>query len=231
MKLGYRPLVVISSASVVKEIMKSHDLVFSGRPLRVALNRLSYDGLGIEFISYSDLWKEMRRISNLNFLSPKQVKVFRPVRVDEVSRMINKISRDALDTVVINMVSRMALGKSRVDEGFASRFYQLFHDVQRVMVAFCVEDYFPSLGWIDKISGKRRKLEQTFRKLDCFYEELIEEHLDINRPKSMVGDILDILLGLKRDGLSSIPLTMDHVKALLMVIFKFLEYLFLSFPS
>ncbi|KAL0421842.1 UNVERIFIED_CONTAM: cytochrome [Sesamum latifolium] len=227
MKLGSRPVVVISSANVVKEIMKSHDLAFSGRPVHVAMHRLSYDGLGIAFTPSNEQWKEMRRVSNLHFFSPKQVQLFGPIRKDEVSRMINKISRDAslsratnlsqmIDIMVINMVCRMALGKSTVDEEFASRFHQLFHDVQKVMVAFSVEDYFPLLGWIDKISGTRKRLEQTFRKLDSFYDELIEEHLDENRPKAMEGDILDILLGLMRDGLSSIPLTMDHIKAVLM---------------
>ncbi|KAL0385020.1 UNVERIFIED_CONTAM: cytochrome [Sesamum radiatum] len=227
MKLGSRPVVVISSANVVKEIMKSHDLAFSGRPVHVAMHRLSYNGLGIAFISYNDLWKEMRRVLNLHFLSPKQVHLLCPIRKDEVSRMINQIFRDAslsratnlsqtIDTTVINMICRMALGKSSVDEGFTSRFHELFHDVQRVMAEFCVENYFPWLGWIDKISGMRKKLEKTFRKLDSFYEELIEEHLDKNRPKAMEGDILDILLGLMRDGLSSIPLTMDHIKAILM---------------
>ncbi|KAL0421844.1 UNVERIFIED_CONTAM: 2-methylbutanal oxime monooxygenase [Sesamum latifolium] len=197
MKLGSRPVVVISSANVVKEIMKSHDLAFSGRPMHVAMHRLSYNGLGMAFISYSDLWKEMRRVLNLHFLSPKQVHLFCPIRKDKVSR-INQISREA-------SLSR------------ATNLSQMI-DTVRVMAEFCVEDYFPLLGWIDKISGTRKKLEKTFRKLDSFYEELIEEHLDKNRPKAMEGDILDILLGLMRDGLCSIPLTMDHVKAILMVI-------------
>ncbi|KAL0421847.1 UNVERIFIED_CONTAM: cytochrome [Sesamum latifolium] len=227
MKLGSRPVLVISSAHVVKEIMKSHDIVFSGRPTHVAMQRLSYNGLDIAFSSYNDLWREMRKVSNLHLFSPKQVELFRPVREDEVSRMINKISRDAslsrvtnlsemVNTMTSNTICRVALGKSSMDEGFASRFYELFHDVQGVLVAFYVEDYFPLLGWIDKISGMRKRLEKIFRDLDSFYQELIEEHLDKNRPISMEGDILDILHGLKRDGLSSIALTMDHVKAVIM---------------
>ncbi|KAL0421846.1 UNVERIFIED_CONTAM: cytochrome [Sesamum latifolium] len=227
MKLGSRPVLVISSAHVVKEIMKSHDIVFSGRPTRVAMQRLSYNGLDIGFSLYNDLWREMRKVFNLHLFSPKQVQFFRPVREDEVSRMINKISRDAslsritnlsemMNTMTSNTIFRVALGKSTVDERFASRFYDLFHDVQGVLAAFCVEDYFPLLGWIDEISGMRKRLEKIFRDLDSFYDELIEEHLDKNRPKSMEGDILDNVLGLMRDG--SIPLTVDHVKGVIMTI-------------
>ncbi|KAL0357552.1 UNVERIFIED_CONTAM: cytochrome [Sesamum calycinum] len=227
MKLGSRPVLVISSANVVKEIMKSHDIVFSGRPTHVAMQRLSYNGLDIAFSSYNDQWREMRKVSNLHLFSPKQVELFRPVREDEVSRMINKISRDAslsrvtnlsemMNTMTSNTICRVALGKSTVDEGFASRFYELFHDLQGVLVAFCVEDYFPLLGWIDKVSGMKKRLEKLFTELDSFFEEIIDEHLDKNRPKSMEGNILGILLGLQRDGLSSIPLTKDHVKAVIL---------------
>ncbi|KAL2253997.1 cytochrome P450 71A9-like [Sesamum indicum] len=226
MKLGFRPVVVISSANVVKEIMKSHDLAFSGRPTLVGMQRMSYNGLDIALTSYNDRWREMRKVSNLHLFSAKQVQFFRPLREDEVSMMIKKISRDAslsrvtnlsqiVNTAVTNTVCRLTLAKSSKDEGFARRTKELFDDVQGALVAFCVEDYFPLLGWIDKISGTREKLEQTFRKLDSFYQELIEEHLDKNRPKAMEGDILDILLGLMRDGSSSIA-TMDHIKAILM---------------
>ncbi|KAL0385021.1 UNVERIFIED_CONTAM: cytochrome [Sesamum radiatum] len=226
MKLGSRPVVVISSANVIKEIMKSHDLAFSGRPALVGMQRMSYNGLDIALSSYNDRWREMRKVSNLHLFSAKQVQFFRPLREDEVSMMIKKISSDAAlsrvtnlsqmaNTLVCNLVCRLALAKSSKDEGFASRTNELFNDVQGALVAFCVEDYFPWLGWIDKISGMRKKLEKTFRKLDSFYEELIEEHLDKNRPQAMEGDILDILLGLMRDGSSSVPTT-DHIKAVLM---------------
>ncbi|KAK4427199.1 cytochrome [Sesamum alatum] len=202
-------------------------LAFSGRPALLGMQRMSYNGLDIAFSSYNDQWREMRKVSNLHLFSPKQIQFFRPIREDEVSMMIKKISRDAslsrvtnlsqlIYTMMSNTICRLALAKSSMDEGFASRTHELFSVVQGAFATFCVEDYFPLLGWIDKISGTRRKLEKTFRKLDSFYEELIEEHLDENRPKAMEGDILDILLGLKRDGLSSIPFTMDHVKAVLM---------------
>ncbi|KAI3464031.1 hypothetical protein Pfo_020694 [Paulownia fortunei] len=170
----------------------------------------------------------MRKVSTLHLFNLKQTQSFRPIREDEVSRMIKKISRDAslsritnLSEMMIaltsNTICRVALGKSLGDEGIGkSRFFALFNDVQAILTSVFVSDYLPSMGWIDKISGTGAKLEKIFRELDVFYQELIEEHLDPNRPKSMEGDILDLLLGLKRDGLSSVTLTTDHVKALLM---------------
>ncbi|KAK6153345.1 hypothetical protein DH2020_012984 [Rehmannia glutinosa] len=228
MKLGCRQVLVISSANVVKEIMKSHDVVFSGRPSLVSLQKLSYNGLDIAFSSYNDLWREMRKVSTLHLFSLKQAQSFRPVRENEVSKMIKKIAKDAsmsritnlsemMMMLTSNIICSVALGKSIGYEGFEyRRFFDLFNDVQGILTGFFVSDYFPLFGWIDKISGMNAKLEKIFRELDAFYEEVIREHLDSNRPKSMEGDILDLVLGLTRDGLSSITLTMDHIKALLM---------------
>ncbi|KAL0388307.1 UNVERIFIED_CONTAM: cytochrome [Sesamum radiatum] len=68
--------------------------------------------------------------------------------------------------------------------------------------------------------GKRvSRLEKGFKDLDSFYEELIEEHLSPNRPDSMNGDILDLLIQLKEDRSSPIQINWNHVKGVLMDIF------------
>lgn len=231
LKLGSRPVLVISSADVVKEIMKSHDVDFSGRPVLVSLQRLSYNGLDVAFSPYNDMWREMRKIANIHLFSIKQVQYFRPICKDEISKMIKKIARDASLSKITNLsetmisftsntICRVAFGKSYGDEGYGkNRFFDLLHEAQAVLGGFFVEDYLPLFGWIDKLSGMAARLERNFKDWDSFYEELIEEHLNPNRPKSMEGDIIDLLLGLKRNGSSSFDLTLDHIKALLMVIF------------
>ncbi|KAL1805879.1 hypothetical protein ACET3Z_028947 [Daucus carota] len=56
--------------------------------------------------------------------------------------------------------------------------------------------------------------------MDLFYQELIDEHLSPSRPSSMEGDVIDILLQLKRDGqISSIDFTSNNIKAVIMNLF------------
>ncbi|KAL3655320.1 hypothetical protein CASFOL_001106 [Castilleja foliolosa] len=230
-QLGFRKVLVISSANIVNEILKSHDAIFSGRPTLTSLHRLSYNAIDVAFSSYGDFWREMRKLSTLHLFSHKQAQSFRPVREQEVSRMIRKIAEDAstsasrvtnlsemMKMLTGNIIYRVALGKSMEYEGIEyKRFFELFDGVQGILTGLFVSDYFPGLGWIDKISGMSARLEKIFKELDEFYEELIEEHLDYkNRPKSMDGDILDVVLGVRRDGSSTVDLTRDHVKALLM---------------
>ncbi|XP_009591953.1 5-OH-xanthotoxin synthase-like [Nicotiana tabacum] len=85
-----------------------------------------------------------------------------------------------------------------------------------MMASFFVSDFFPSLSWIDKLTGVTARLEKIFNDLDEFYKELIEQHLNPNRPKSMEGDILDILLQLKKEKSTPIDLTLEDIKALVM---------------
>ncbi|XP_057780875.1 5-OH-xanthotoxin synthase-like [Salvia miltiorrhiza] len=59
------------------------------------------------------------------------------------------------------------------------------------------------------------KLDKIFQDMDAFCEEVIEEHMKPNRPKSMEGDIIDVMLRMKRDGSASFDITLDHIKALL----------------
>lgn len=104
------------------------------------------------------------------------------------------------------------------DEGSKrSRFHSLLNDAQAMFTAFFFADYFPSIGWLDKLTGQYSRLEKTFKDLDVFYEEIINDHLDPNRPTSQQGDIIDVLLHLRKQRTFTFELTIDHIKALLLV--------------
>lgn len=230
LRLGFRPVIVISSANLVKEIMKSHDITFSGRPVQQGTRKLSYNCQDIALSTYDEPWREMRKICTLHLFSLKHVQAFRPIREDEVSLMIKKIEENSassklsnLSQMMIsmssNMICRVAFGKSYGEENYEKdRFSSVVHGATAMLVGLFVSDYFPYMGWFDKLSGMYAKLEKSFQELDSFYQELIDEHLDYaNRPKTMNGDMIDLLLELQRSGLVSVDLTMDRIKAVLMV--------------
>ncbi|TKY63292.1 cytochrome P450 family 71 protein [Spatholobus suberectus] len=49
LQLGLRPAIVVSSPELAKEVMKDHDLEFSGRPKLLGQQKLSYNGIDIAF--------------------------------------------------------------------------------------------------------------------------------------------------------------------------------------
>ncbi|CAI9099096.1 OLC1v1035867C1 [Oldenlandia corymbosa var. corymbosa] len=231
MKLGSRPLVVISSPRLAVEVLKNRDLVFSGRPKMKGQQKMSYNGLDIALAPYSQEWREMRKICILHLLSVKRVQQFRPIREDDVSQMISRIVKDATQSKVTNlsetmisvtstMIGRIAFGKRLDEDGHEQRkFEELVHEVHAMFLGFFFSDYFPSLGWMDKITGINHRLERIFEKFDSFYQELINEHLDPDRPESMNDDIIDLMLQLQKDKSTSFDITMDHIKAFLMNVF------------
>ncbi|KAL0376841.1 UNVERIFIED_CONTAM: cytochrome [Sesamum calycinum] len=229
MTLVGKRMIIISSARVAKEALKDNDLAFSSRPSFICARKLTYNHRGIISSPYTEYWREMRKMVVLRLFTLKQVNSFRPVREEEVARMVKEICRraNAQQPVNINetalslsssMISRFALGKRYDEEGGSEkrRFDRLLKQLQELMLQIFIGDYFPWLGWIDNLCGRVARLEKGFKDLDSFYEELIEEHLSPNRPDSMNGDILDLLIQLREDRSSPVQIDWGHVKGVLM---------------
>ncbi|PIN11548.1 Cytochrome P450 CYP2 subfamily [Handroanthus impetiginosus] len=238
LKLGSMPLVVVSSVKLAKEVLKTQDHLFCNRPNFVGLQKLSYNNSDIAFSPYSDSWRELRKILTVHLLSPKKVQSFRPIREDEMSRLVARIKGVALSSQVVNLneimtsftstlICRVAFGKRYDEEGSDKRrFDELICEAEAMMAGFFMSDCFPGFGWMDKISGMTSRLEKNFKEFDEFYAEIIEEHLDPDRKKKIkmkdeddTDDVLDVLIKLKEEKTCSIDLNWNTVKALLMNIF------------
>ncbi|KAM3249729.1 hypothetical protein P3L10_011499 [Capsicum annuum] len=228
LKIGSTTMVVISSAKLTKEVLKTQDLAFCSRPSLLGQQKLSYNGQDIGFAPYNDYWREIQKICVVHLFSLMKVQHFNPIRIDEVSKLINKISEQAsasqvtnLSNIVISLTStiicRVAFGIRFDDEAHEKRrFDEILAVTQEMSAGFFFSDYFPLCGWLDKLFGNISKLEKNFKDLDEFYEELIEQHLNPNRPNTMEGDIIDILLQLRKEKSTPIDLTLDNIKAILM---------------
>ncbi|KAL7092449.1 hypothetical protein ACP275_12G165200 [Erythranthe tilingii] len=231
MKLGSVPLVVVSSPEIAKQVMKTNDLAFCSRPKVLGQYKISYNGSDIAFAPYSETWRELRKICVLHLLSNKQLHSFRPVREEEVFRMIKNLSLLSDNNSVVNLtvlmltltstlICRIAFGRiNDEEESRKRRFDELMIEAQAMQGGFFVSDYLPSFGWVDKLSGMIDRLDRVCKDLDEFFEGLIEEHLDQTGVKSVTDNpnILDLLIQLKEEKSSSIDLTWDHVKATIMV--------------
>ncbi|XP_057779393.1 6,7,8-trihydroxycoumarin synthase-like [Salvia miltiorrhiza] len=231
MKLGSRPLIVVSSAKLAKEVMETQDLAFCSRPKSTVMQKLTYQYSDIAFSPFSDNWREMRKFITIHLLSAKKVQSFRPIREDEVSLMIANISKSASSHQVVNLsemataiscslVCRIAFGK-RYNNHEMRRFNNLIDEFGAISLKFFVSDYVPALGWVDKLVGSTKRLHRIFENHDSFYQELIDEHLDPRRAKKKEEekDILDTLIKLKEDKSSPIDLNWNSIKALLLNIF------------
>lgn len=164
-----------------------------------------------------------------HLFSPQKLRSYRPLRQEEVSRMIAAISNkaDSNDLVDVgetvssfncNVLCRLAFGK-KLD---GTRSWRRFDKIISQFVTSLAETFFADclvFGWISEISGAARRVEKVFEDMDSFYQELIDEHLSPDRPDSMNNDILDLLIQLREDHSAAVKIDWKHIKAIVMNVF------------
>lgn len=235
LNIGFIPAIVVSSASLAKEILKTQDLTFCSRPLLHGIKTIGYNGRDVALSPYNKNWKEMRKVFSVYLFSPKRIQSARYIREDEVSRAMKKIHELALLSKHVNLsvishivmstiVTRVGFGKRYEDGDESKKILRLLHELQATITNYFLSDLWPGSVFarlIDRMMGKFYRLEKCFKGLDSFYQELIDEHLHPQTPKSNEEDqdLIDILIQLKKDKvLDPFELTNDHIKAILTVI-------------
>ncbi|KAG5522988.1 hypothetical protein RHGRI_034959 [Rhododendron griersonianum] len=113
------PVLIASSSSAARDIMKTHDLIFSNRPKSTICEKLMYATKDVAFSPYGEYWRQMKSICVLQMLSNKRVQSFRDIREEETALMIEKILNSGSDVVNLseliveltaNVVCRAAFG-------------------------------------------------------------------------------------------------------------------------
>ncbi|CAJ2664284.1 unnamed protein product [Trifolium pratense] len=230
LQFGQKPTLVISSAEVAMEIMKTHDLAFSNRIQTTATNILFYGCTDIGFANYGENWRQKRKICVLELLSMKRVQSFRQIREEEVDELVSKLREASSNDAYVNLselfvettnniICTCSLGRKY---GGASesdnRVKEIARDIMNHLSTFIVGDYFPSLAWVDVLSGKIRKIKDTFEDLDSVFDQVIEELLGVKKIENdqiKKKGFIDILLQLKEDGMLGFELSNNDIKAIL----------------
>ncbi|KAL9264094.1 Cytochrome P450 736A117-like protein [Drosera capensis] len=236
--LGNRPALVVSSASVAQEIMKTHDIIFSTRPHLTIPSKLVYNAKDVSFAPYGEYWRQMRSITVLQLLSNHRVGTFREVRREEMALMIETITKmghkpvDVSEMLVIytnDVVCRVAFGRKYSGErdGDAD-FKEVLKEFVELIGSFHVGDYIPWLAWIHRLNGLDSRVDKVVRRFDHFLEGVVEEHTarlkkyknsgDADK-KEIVKDFVDVLLDIQRDKTLGFPIDRDSIKGLLLDVF------------
>ncbi|KAK8930552.1 Cytochrome P450 71A9 [Platanthera zijinensis] len=242
LKLGQISTIVVSSKEMASQILKTQDLIFCSRPQLVASTLLSYGGLDLAFSPYNDYFKQIRRFSIAQFFSASRVLSFRPIREEETRILVDTIRKDSARGKAVNLsqmavclynniIYREVFGKrtSAVEgESGLSRHQNLITSVIDLLPGFSIGDFFPSLWWLDLVTGWRLKLQRTFREMDLVFEKELRAR-KITKNTNGVGEeegeeqgvFVDVLLRceVEKDPLLGFLLSRDSTKALLTDLF------------
>ncbi|PWA84083.1 cytochrome P450 [Artemisia annua] len=224
LRLGTVPVLVASSVDAARDIMKTHDLIFSNRPKLNIPNILCYGSKDIAFAQYGEYWRQVKSIAVLHLLTNKRVLSYRHVREDEMALMIKKIREthesevnlsEFLISFTNNLVCRVALG--RTYEG--RKFKSLLERFLELLGCFSVGSYVPSLAWVDRLSGLERRAHEVAKEFDEFFESVIDEHVSKKFAGVEGQDLVDILLEVQRDNSTGFHIEKDVIKAIILDVF------------
>ncbi|XP_015160145.1 premnaspirodiene oxygenase-like, partial [Solanum tuberosum] len=231
LQLGEVPTVVISSPTMAKQVLKTHDLAFANRPQLTSTNIIFYNNKDIAFSQYGDYWRQMRKICILELLSTKMVKSFGAIRQDELSSLISSLR--SMSGSTINMTEkifllsncitcRSAFGKICKDR---DEFITIMKEVLLLGAGFFLADLFPSCKLLHNITGEKTRMVNAHKKVDVILEEILNEHIENKAAGKKVNgefgdeDLVDVFLRVKENAELQFPITNDNIKAVIFDIF------------
>ncbi|PIA58214.1 hypothetical protein AQUCO_00500270v1 [Aquilegia coerulea] len=230
LKLGEISAIIISSPGVAEQIMKTHDLMFVDRPLNLVSKIMTYGCKDIVMAPYGDYWRQLRKICVLELLSAKKVRSFSSVREEEISKLVGRISlvagsqinlSEKIFTLTNDITARAAFGKTCKDK---EAFMSVTEDIISLAAGFSIADLFPSLKFLETISGIKSKIIMIHQKVNKILDDIIREHkenrMEIeNTEGDIEEDLVDVLLRIQEGGELEFPITTESVKAVIFDMF------------
>ncbi|KAJ8760198.1 hypothetical protein K2173_011054 [Erythroxylum novogranatense] len=220
LQLGEVSTVVVSSAELAEEVMRVQEISFAQRPKVLASTILVYGGLDLVFAPYGEYWKQMRKICMTELLDPKRVQSFSSIRHDEVNNLVESV-RSSIGSP-INFSQMILLLTSKV---VCRSAFEGLKEATELAGGFNIDDVFPSLEFLQGITGMKAKLVALQDQLSEVLDTIIEEHRERLRTTGKGGgesgqdDLLDVLLRLQESGNLECPITRNSLKAVILDMF------------
>uniref|UniRef100_A0A1J3K526 Cytochrome P450 71A15 n=1 Tax=Noccaea caerulescens TaxID=107243 RepID=A0A1J3K526_NOCCA len=226
---GSVPVLIVSSAEVAHEVMKTHDLKFANRPIGKATIKFLKGGRNLLLSPYGEYWRQMKSLCVLHLLSNKMVRSIEKLREEELNMMMEKLEKASsssssvnLSETIFNMVntvvSRVALGKKYSGEKSIANLKKMMRAVMDIAIVFPVGDYIPCLAWTDTIRGLDHKLEKINKSVYEFLENVVREHEDEGGNKEK-PDFVDMLLWIQKEKPNGFEIDRQDIKLIIWDIF------------
>ncbi|CAF2153888.1 unnamed protein product [Brassica napus] len=225
------PIILVSSASVAYEILKSHDVNVSTRALAAIDESLVFGSYGIINAPYGDYWKFMKKLIATKLLRPQSLERSLGIRAEEIQRFYRsllekarknegvEISKEAMK-LINNTLCRMSMGRSFSEEngeaekvrGLVGESYAL---TKKMFLAALLRRPLKKL----RIPLFKKEIMSVSDRLDELLERIIVEHTEKLDEKQQDKDMMDVLLAAYGDEEAEYKITMNQIKAFFVELF------------
>ncbi|XP_026380444.1 ferruginol synthase-like isoform X1 [Papaver somniferum] len=186
-KMGSKIYVVISSASMAKEVLKDNDSILAYRDTPIAALVSSYGGSDIAWSPSNSEWRKLRKVLAHELLSKRSLESCYDLRREEIRKTIIEIYKlkismpinfgEEVFVTILNVITGMLWGgtiqgeqRSRVD---ALEFRKVIVELNTLVGKPNVSDFFPVLRCFD-IQGIERQATALSAWLDCKIDLVID---------------------------------------------------------
>jgi hypothetical protein len=233
LKIGNKQCVIISSPSLVKEVVGDQDITFANRSPNIAALVFSYGGNDIAFAPYGPEWRMLRKVFVRDMLSNSNIDATYTLRINEDKKSIRdvygkigtaiNVSEIAFSTVINTITSMFWGGTIEGEEGtnLGAEFRAAVLQLTVILGKPNVSDFFPTLARFD-IQGVEREMKKVLLWIERIFEGVIEQRKKLGSikqevPREFCGkDFMQFLLEFKEEGTGK-SITLAQIKALLMV--------------
>ena len=210
LKLGQITTVVISSATMAKEVLQTHDQLLSNRSIPDAIQAHKQHELGLPWIPVSSRWRNIRKICNSQLFAHKILDANQNLRRKKVQELLADVHKscltnDAVDIgraafkTTLNLLSNTICSVDLADPNsdMAREFKELVWNIMEEVGKPNLADYFPVLRKVDP-QGIRRRMTIYFGNMIELFDSLINKRLltrkvpDSIRNIDMLNTLLDI---------------------------------------
>ncbi|KAK2660209.1 hypothetical protein Ddye_006742 [Dipteronia dyeriana] len=212
LRLGSRPILVISSRAAIEECFRNNDIIFANRPL-LPSRRISQYNFTTIAAPYGHHWRNLRRFTALEIVSAKRLQMSSEIFADEVKFMIKHLYKRAQKVDVesffymlnFNIMMMIVAGKKCFEEeeldldeiakGKLDDLKQIFGPFENMALG----DYFPYLRWLTYF-GVEKQLIKVHKKRDAYIQALLDTLQNNYNPVpggEISRPIIDVLLKLR----------------------------------
>ncbi|XP_030535103.1 cytochrome P450 71AU50-like [Rhodamnia argentea] len=226
LRLGFVPVIVVSSPEAAEQFLKTHDLVFASRPPQESAKHLCYEQRSLGFAPYGPYWRTIRKMCTLELLSNAKINSFKSMRREEVGLFVNLLKEASRDRTAINlsakisslsadMSCRMVFGKKYSDKEFDERgFKAVIRESMTLTRKFNIGDYVPCLAPFD-LQGLTKRMKAVSKVFDAFFEKIIDEHMESKKEEGETKDFVDVMLGIMGLNEGEYHIGRPHIKAIM----------------
>ncbi|KAL1830148.1 hypothetical protein ACET3Z_008560 [Daucus carota] len=227
LRLGQKISIVITSPALAREVLKDNDVNFANRDVPAVTKAMETGACDIVWTPYGPEWRMLRKVCVREMLGHSILDTVYHIRQQEIKNTCKYLYDQAncpvnlgeqMFLTVLNVITNMLWGgsvKGKERAAIAMEFRQAVAEVSSSLAKPNISDFFPVLARFD-LQGVKKKAEGANKKLDLIFDAVIDQRLKMEGGGTESKDFLQVLLQLKDDKDAKVPLTMNHLKALLL---------------